>query len=55
MYHQEAKTIQFVQDDMNLGETYLECRQGLNFKHNTKHITVVSFSILLTKCVEWNT
>ena len=26
----------------------------VNFKHNTKHITVLSFSILLTKCVPLN-
>ena len=29
--------------------------QDVNFKHNTKHITVVLFSILLTKYAAWNT
>ena len=33
----------------------LERPQDVNFKHNRKHITVVLFSILLTKCIVWNT
>ena len=34
---------------------YLRRPQDVNFKHNTKHITAVLFSILLKKYVAWNT
>ena len=34
--------------------TFLGRPQELNFKHNTKHITVVLFSILLIKYAVWN-
>ena len=65
MYHQKIKTIEFIQCLINFGETSqgvliasqsdvckvtsLERPQGVNFKHNTKHITIVLFPILLTK------
>ena len=35
--------------------TSLERPQDVNFKHNTNHITIVLFSILLTKFDGWNT
>ena len=35
--------------------TLLGRPKDVNFKHNAKHITAVLFSILLTKCVAWNT
>ena len=67
MYYQEAKTIEFIQCLITFKETSqgrpnyiisdicivtsLGRPQDVNFKHNTKHMTVVLFSILLTKCV----
>ena len=35
--------------------TFLGPPQNVNFKHNTKHITNLLFSILLSKYVVWNT
>ena len=40
---------------MRLLKWCLERPQDVNFKHNRKHITVVLFSILLTKWIVWNT
>ena len=67
LYHQEIKAIEFNQCFINFGETSqgrfncvlndaciltsLERPQDVSFKHNTEHITVVLFSILLTKLV----
>ena len=61
VYHQEAKTIDFIKCLIIFGETSqgrpdcvlisLGQPQDVSFKHNTNHITLVFFSILLTKWV----
>ena len=64
MYHKEVKTIEFIQCLITFGETsqgrpnyVLKWRRhsDVNFKRNIKHITVVFFLALLTKCVARNT
>ena len=61
VYHQEAKTIDFIKCLIIFGETSQESPdcvlislgqpQDVSFKHNTNHITLVFFYILLTKWV----
>ena len=67
VFHQEIKTIEFIQCLINFAETsqgrancvrklclhsdVLGTSQDVNFKHDAKHITGALFSILLTKFI----
>ena len=55
VYHQEAKTIEFIQCLIHFRETF-QVRPNCVLKwHNTEHITVLLFLFIQTKCVALNT